>query len=134
MNNLDLSLAPKVGYCLAFLMDDSVILESYKIINECIKINNRSDISIEQMNKCHLFDGKTEYRAMHLNSSDKDVIVVLTEDEEKSIDPLCLKKQIIYLDDDYKIDNKNWIVVINRFNFNEDNCIYLENYRLAGLI
>lgn len=134
MSNIDLNLAPKKGYCLAYINDYTFVFDTYTITNNKIKTKNNGNIDVKKITKLHLFDEVKEYRIVK-SSSNLDIIVnVLTKEEEQNINPLYLKTQEIYLDDDCAINNKTKIKVVNRFSFDENNCIYLENYRLAGLI
>ena len=134
MNNLDVNLAPKNGYCLVFLEDYTYIFDSYSIVNNKIKTKNHNFLNTKKISKLHLFDKEKEYRAIKSDGLQNIITNLFTKEEEKNINPLYLKTQEIYLDDDCAIDNKTKIKVINRFNFDENNCIFLENYRLAGLI
>lgn len=134
MNNLDLKLAPKSGYCLAFLDEGNIIFDVYKINANVIACRKNGPIDLCNITRLHLFDNDKEFRAIESTYDKSDIVTVLTAQEEEKINPLYLKEQQIYLDKMFRLKRKEKIIVINRFNFNDDNCIFLENYRLAGLV
>ena len=49
MSNIDLNLAPKKGYCLAYINDYTFVFDTYTITNNKIKTKNNGNIDIKKI-------------------------------------------------------------------------------------
>ena len=83
--------------------------------------------------ECHLFDGDTEYRMILREARGDRVEVVLTRQEEESMDPDLVYEEEVLVRDEYagKPGLPERLKVVNRYTYTENDTLVLKNYRIA---
>lgn len=119
--------APEVGRAMIYFQT-SLYYGAYKRIGEEILLDDNRLLPLDFL-ELHLFDSKTEYRAVlskaHNLTGISDYIEVVISDEMQDYDEKI--KEECFLESEY-IDEK--IGVMNYMKFDENDLLHLVNYRL----
>lgn len=127
---IDLSKIPGKGYVLAYFTD-VIQFEPYYVDESGIHMDQVALWEKEEPKECHFFSEEVEYRRLVMGDEVKELTFTLEEEEKMDKERVCYQK--VWLKEQYssKGVDRDKLVLVNYFNFNEDDIIYLENYRLV---
>ncbi|MCR5774931.1 MAG: hypothetical protein K6G42_07595 [Lachnospiraceae bacterium] len=112
---------------------DRLVFETYEVKDGRILCESSALLENELPEEGHFFNETVEYRFV-VRKSRKDVIeLLLTEDEEKKMDPdlLFYDEGIVREEFSAKEGMPRRLRVINRYRYSENDTLVLNNYRLS---
>ena len=129
---LDLELAPKKGCILAYFRD-ALLFAPYEICNGRLLCEVFDKYPPETLTECHLFDRDREYRVVRRESRQDCIRLVLTQEEEATMDPDLLYTQVIPVREEYarKGNCPDHLTIINRYDYSGNDTLVLKNYRIS---
>ena len=135
MIGICLEKAPSKGYLLAYFRD-TLVFEPYTIENGRLVFSDWEVYQELAPKECHLFDENTEYRMILREARGDLVEVILTRQEEETMDPNLLYEEEVLVKNEYseKEGFPERLKVINRYTYTENDTLVLKNYRIACCI
>ncbi|MBR0382986.1 MAG: hypothetical protein IJH71_11195 [Eubacterium sp.] len=132
MIGIRLDMAPQKGYLLAYFRD-ALVFEPYTIENGRLVFPECEVYQEMSPKECHLFDENTEYRMIFREARDDRVEVILTRQEEETMDPNLIYEEEVLVKNEYsgKAGIPKSLKVINRYMYTENDTLVLKNYRIA---
>ena len=132
MIGIRLDMAPQKGYLLAYFRD-ALVFEPYAIENGRLVFPECEVYQEMAPKECHLFDENTEYRMIFREARDDRVEVILTRQEEETMDPNLIYEEEVLVKNEYsgKAGIPKSLKVINRYMYTENDTLVLKNYRIA---
>ena len=125
---------PAKGYILA-CYDDGIIFEPYEMKNGApVFAGSESHTSSGILRECHLFDEDTEYRMVYREATDEKIEIVLTRQEEDSMDKDLLFTENILVQDTYADTGRvpKTLTIVNRYTYSDYDTLTLKNYRISA--
>lgn len=124
-----LSEAPRFGKMLA-IYTDKVEYRDYNLDELDLETN------IDNLLEVHLYDMEKEYRAIKSRREQGFIVCIINDEEEKKG---CDDSEIVeYVEEAFLIKNNpdekkyaNKVKIINYIKYNENDMMYISNYRLA---
>ena len=132
MIGICLDKAPAKGYLLAYFQD-ALVFAPYTVENGRLVFSECEAYEEMTPKECHLFDKNTEYRMILREARGDQVEVILTRQEEETMDPDLLYEEEMLVKDEYagKAGLPERLKVINRYMYTENDTLVLKNYRIA---
>ena len=132
MIGISIDKAPVKGYLLAYFRD-ALVFEPYTVENGRLVFPGCECYQETVPTECHLFDRNTEYRMILREARRDRVEVILTRQEEESMDPELLYEEDVLVRDEYagKRGLPERLRIVNRYTYTEHDTLALKNYRIA---
>ena len=132
MIGIRLDMAPQKGYLLAYFRD-ALVFEPYAIENGRLVFPECEVYQEMAPKECHLFDENTEYRMILREARGDRVEVILSRQEEETMDPNLIYEEEVLVKNEYsgKAGIPKSLKVINRYMYTENDTLVLKNYRIA---
>ena len=128
---MNMGLIPEKGWLYSLSFDRDILFTRYSISDGKVLLQSGQEFSMEEQEEIHCFDETAEYR--YLSFGGEVVEMRLTEEEEKSSGFVILREEQ-YLEDSFVPDGKSYrLIVVNRFAYQENDSLYLKEYRLGGV-
>ena len=132
MIGIRLDMAPQKGYLLAYFRD-ALVFEPYAIENGRLVFPECEVYQEMAPKECHLFDENTEYRMILREARGDRVEIILSRQEEETMDPNLIYEEEVLVKNEYsgKAGIPKSLKVINRYMYTENDTLVLKNYRIA---
>ena len=132
MIGISMDKAPEKGYLLAYFRD-ALVFEPYTVENGRLVFPGYELYQEAVPKECHLFDRNTEYRMILREARRDRVEVILTRQEEESMDPELLYEEDVLVRGEYagKRGLPERLRIVNRYTYTEHDTLVLKNYRIA---
>ena len=132
MIGIHLDMVPVKGYLLAYFQD-ALVFEPYTVENGRLVFLECEVYQKMVPKECHLFDENTEYRMILREARGDRVEVILTRQEEETMDPDLLYEEEVLVKTEYsgKAGLPERLKIINRYMYTENDTLVLKNYRIA---
>ena len=132
MIGISLDMAPAKGYLLAYFRD-ALVFEPYAVENGRLVFPGCEFYQEAVPRECHLFDWDAEYRMILREARGDRVEVLLTRQEEKTMDPALLYEEEVLVRDEYsgKSGLPERLKIVNRYTYTENDTLVLKNYRIS---
>ena len=130
--NIPVEKLPEKGLFMAYFKD-RLVFEAYEVTDGRIVCESSALLEKELPEEAHFFSETMEYRFV-VRKSRKDVIeLILTEDEEKKMDPdlLFYDEGIVREEFSAKEGIPGRLRIINRYRYSENDTLVLKNYRIS---
>lgn len=125
---------PVKGIVLAFFSYRSVFFP-YEVSDGNIIIKGQEDVDLSKAYECHFFDRDSEYRRIKRGSRGDVREVVLTKDQEDSMDPDLVFEEEVLVQPSYQdregIPDK--LLIVNRYRYSDSDLTVLDDYRISYL-
>lgn len=129
---MDIAQIPLKGHVFAYALDESILFDTYEVIGEKICLSSKGIFCETDYYEYHFFCETKEFRVVTVYGEKKEFCLTEDEETEDAGSVIYIEKQ--FLKDEYCKDGKQLkLVVVNRFGYNEKDCLYLKDYRLAGV-
>jgi hypothetical protein len=129
---VNIEIIPVKGHILAYSYE-SLLFDRYKVENGRIVLSTGMCFEDKGYYEIHCFDEMNEYRFLSDDGKTNEFVLSAGEETDDADSFVYTEKQLIqdrYMED----NNRAYLTVVNRFKFSEDDAIYLNDYRLAGVI
>ncbi len=123
---------PVKGLLMAYFRD-SLIFEPYEVKEGCIVSENSFRLEQELPEEVHFFDDSREYRCIVREARGDIIELLLTEEEEKEMDPdlLFLDEGIVREEFSSREGLPERLRIINRYDYSVNDTLVLKNYRIS---
>ncbi len=123
---------PVKGLLMAYFRD-SLIFEPYEVKEGRIVSENSPRLEKELPGEGHFFDGSREYRYIVREARGDVIELLLTEEEEKRMEPdlLFLDEGIVKEEFSSREGIPERLRIINRYKYSENDTLVLKNYRIS---
>ena len=126
--------APARGYILAYY-PERLVFEPY-VLREGVPVFEGCEALREAVpQECHLFDDNREVRIIRRESVGDTLELILTEEEERGMDPDLIFPEEVLVKPEYTATGRlpGKLKIINRYRYTEYDTLTLDNYRISSL-
>ncbi len=125
---------PDSGYILAYLRS-GVVFAAYEKDERGIHFEGDECLAQDELLECHCFDEQREYRLLKSGDERGMREFIITSAQESAMDPMLLKEEAVLIKEAYATvpGAVERLRVVNRYRYDENDALVLENYRLAGV-
>ena len=125
--------APVRGYILAYY-PDTLVFEPYILQGDCPVFEGWEALRGVTPRECHLFDDSREVRTINRDSAGDRLEIVLTQEEERGMDPDLIFVEDVLVKPQYAAGggHPKTLRIINRYRYSEYDTLTLDNYRISS--
>ena len=129
---MDTKNIPQSGHVFAYDKNGNILFERYSLERDGVVLSSGQQFCEENYPEYHLFDSVKEYRVVTVGGEVNEF--VFTKDEEENSD-WVLYPERQFLKDKYCPEGEQLkLVIVNRFAYGENDSLFLDNYRMAGVV
>lgn len=123
---------PGSGYVFACFRD-KIVFEQYEITDGRLISESMDIFEREDPKECHFFNAQEDLHIIYRESRGDTVSVLLTEDEEKNMEPDLLFTEEVLVRKEFsaKAGIPEKLRIVNRYRYSENDTLVLRNYRIC---
>ena len=124
--------APRSGFVIACLKDQ-LIFAPYEIHNGVLMVEGWDCPDFTDAEECHFFDASREYRRIYRSARRDMIEMILTAEEEQSMDPDLIFVEEVLVKPQYTESGyiPAALTIVNRYRYSEYDTIVLDDYRIC---